>query len=94
SETQVGALKEQIEQARADVLRSEAAAKTTEINISLQTAQHKREIADMRSELNTLRCRPNLEQAMAELEERNSEMEELLRKKCAEIEENDDKALE
>jgi hypothetical protein len=35
-----------------------------------------------------------VEAALADLETRNNEMEELLRTKCSEIEENDDRALE
>ena len=62
--------------------------------MSLQNAQHKREMTELERELSAFRSMPNLEQALAELEERNSEMEELLRNKCVEIEENDDRALE
>lgn len=64
------------------------------MNLSLQNAQHKRETAELQRELSALKTRPNLESALAELEERNNEMEELLRAKCAEIEENDDRVLE
>ncbi|KAM6498691.1 hypothetical protein JOM56_006639 [Amanita muscaria] len=45
-------------------------------------------------ELDAIRSKPDLAAAVTELEERNNEMEELLRKKCAEIEKNDDKVLE
>ena len=65
-----------------------------EANLSLQNAQFKRETADLQKQLTVLRSRPDLQSAVAELEERNNEMEELLRSKCAEIEENDDRALE
>jgi hypothetical protein len=51
-------------------------------------------MTELERELSAFRSMPNLEQALAELEERNSEMEELLRNKCVEIEENDDRALE
>lgn len=51
-------------------------------------------MADVQRELSSLRSQPNLQDALAELEERNNEMEELLRAKCTEIEENDDRALE
>ena len=51
-------------------------------------------MTELERELSAFRSTPNLEQALAELEERNSEMEELLRNKCVEIEENDDRALE
>ncbi|KAF6766708.1 hypothetical protein DFP72DRAFT_1089472 [Ephemerocybe angulata] len=71
----------------------QASAKAT-LNVSLLTAQHKRELTDAQRELERLRSKSNLEQITTELEERNQEMEELLKQKCAEIEENDDRALE
>lgn len=74
--------------------RSEKSAKAAEVNLSLQGAQRKREMADLQRELTLLRTQPNLTDAVSELEERNNEMEELLRSKCIEIEENDDRALE
>jgi myosin protein heavy chain len=76
------------------LLRIEKSFKTAEVNLSLQSAQHKREMAELQNELDVLRSKPDLAAALTELEERNNEMEELLRKKCAEIEENDDKVLE
>ena len=62
--------------------------------MSLLTAQYKRELADAQRELDRLRSNGNPEQVIAELEERNKDMEQLLKQKCAEIEENDDRALE
>ena len=62
--------------------------------MSLLTAQHKRELADIQRELDRLRSNGNPERVIAELEERNRDMEQLLKQKCAEIEENDDRALE
>ena len=64
------------------------------VNLTLQSAQYKREMADLKRELTTLQSRPNLEHIVAWLEDHNNEMEELLRSKCAEIEENDDRSLE
>ncbi|CAA7264831.1 unnamed protein product [Cyclocybe aegerita] len=87
-------LKGDIERLQADLARSEKACKAAEVNLSLQNAQHKRETSELQRELSTLRSRPNLENALYELEQRNNEMEELLRAKCAEIEENDDRVLE
>ena len=87
-------MKGDIERIKADLARYEKSWKTAEVNLSLQNAQHKREMTELERELSAFRLMPNLEQALAELEERNSEMEELLRNKCVEIEENDDRALE
>ena len=90
----VSTLKGDIERTKVDLARSEKSWKAAEVNLSLQNAQHKREMTVLQRELSAFRSGPKLEQAIAELEERNSEMEELLRNKCAEIEENDDRALE
>ncbi|KAF8899077.1 hypothetical protein BD779DRAFT_58470 [Infundibulicybe gibba] len=68
--------------------------KAAETNLNLQSAQHKRETMDLHRELSSLRSRPDLENSLKELQERNNEMEELLRTKCAEIEANDDRVLE
>ena len=87
-------MKTDLERLGADLARSEKACKAAEVNLSLQNAQHKRESSELRRELSALRSRPNLEQAIAELKERNNEMEDLLRAKCTEIEENDDRVLE
>ena len=64
------------------------------MNLSLQSAQFKRELGQLQDKVTALESRPRLEETLASLEERNNEMEELLRAKCAEIEENDDHALE
>ncbi|KAG6868339.1 hypothetical protein C0993_004830 [Termitomyces sp. T159_Od127] len=84
----------ELEQVRVDLARAEKAVNTAEVNLSLQGVQHKGEKSDLDRQLAALRAQPNLQSALAELEERNDEMEELLRKKCVEIEENDDRALE
>ncbi|KAF9486584.1 hypothetical protein BDN70DRAFT_822370 [Pholiota conissans] len=94
SDTLAATLKADIERLRENLARSEKACKAAEVNLSLQNAQHKRETAEFQRELKALQVRPNLEQALANLEERNNEMEELLRAKCTEIEENDDRVLE
>ncbi|KAG5638395.1 hypothetical protein H0H81_000291 [Sphagnurus paluster] len=94
SEAKITSLTELLEHTQADLARSEKAAKAAEVNLSIQSAQHNREMSDLTRQLATLRAQPNLQKALSELEERNNEMEELLRNKCAEIEENDDRALE
>lgn len=76
------------------MLSIEKSCKAAEVNLSLQSAQHKREMAELQKEVDALRSKPDLTAALIELEERNNEMEELMREKCAEIEENDDKVLE
>jgi predicted nucleic acid-binding Zn-ribbon protein len=87
-------LKGELERLRLELAHSEKACKAAEVNLSLQNAQHKRETSVLQREVSSLRRMPNLETALRELEERNNEMEELLRSKCAEIETNDDRVLE
>ncbi|KAJ7269437.1 hypothetical protein B0H12DRAFT_1095850 [Mycena haematopus] len=90
----VGLLTSGLEHARAQCARAEKAGKAAEVNLSLQNAQHRREMAEIQRQLTALQSRPDLSGVLADLEERNNEMEELLKNKCAEIEENDDRALE
>ncbi|KAJ6483897.1 hypothetical protein DFH09DRAFT_1004524 [Mycena vulgaris] len=87
-------LTDDLEHVKAQHARAEKTGKATEVNLSLQSAQHRREMAELQSQLAALQSQPDLEGVVAELEERNNEMEELLKNKCAEIEENDDRALE
>ncbi|KAJ6520109.1 hypothetical protein C8R45DRAFT_808788, partial [Mycena sanguinolenta] len=94
SEQLVASLTSDLEQAKAQCARAEKAGKAAEVNLSLQTAQHRREMAEVQQQLTALQSGPDLSSALADLEERNNEMEELLKNKCAEIEENDDRALE
>jgi len=76
-----------------ELSRVETISRTSEINLSLQTAQYKRELAKLQDKLVELESR-HLKDALVDLEEKNNEMEKLLRVKCTEIEENDDRALE
>ncbi|KAI9057754.1 hypothetical protein FKP32DRAFT_1323349 [Trametes sanguinea] len=69
-------------------------AKNTEANLAMQTIQHEQTVASLKRELNALRAQPRLEEEIADLKEKNAEMEELLRAKCLEIEENDDRFIE
>jgi hypothetical protein len=94
SEKAVASLKDALECARADLSNSEKSGKAAEISLSLHIAQHGRAMASLQRELAALRSKPDLEETVARLEERNQEMEESLRNKCAEIEENDDRIIE
>ena len=94
SEQSISSLTASVQQLRDDLSQAEKAAQTSELNLSLQGVQHKREMAEMQRRIAALQSKPNLDSVVHELEERNNEMEELLRAKCAEIEENDDRVLE
>lgn len=80
--------------ARTDLGRVESARQTLELNHDMQNAHQQRQLASLQREMEELRTMPDLQNAFAELEERNNDMEELLRLKTAEIEENDDRSLE
>ncbi|KIP03620.1 hypothetical protein PHLGIDRAFT_77276, partial [Phlebiopsis gigantea 11061_1 CR5-6] len=94
SHKQVSALNEQVERIRTDYIRAEKEWKAAEINLALQAAQHEKVVSNLRNEIETLQEASRLEETVAELRERNEEMEELLRAKCLEIEENDDRFIE
>ncbi|GJE89619.1 hypothetical protein PsYK624_057230 [Phanerochaete sordida] len=91
---QAAALKEQVEKARADYTRSEKEAKAAEISLSLQAVQHEKIVRDLRNELESLQESSKLAETVEELREQNQEMEDLLKAKCLEIEENDDRFIE
>ncbi|KAI0931538.1 hypothetical protein AcW1_001086 [Taiwanofungus camphoratus] len=94
SEHQIATLTQDLEDARGSYLRSEKACKVAEVNLSMREIQHEQTLAALRRNLSSLRANPKLEDKIAELEERNLEMEDLLRNKCLEIEENDDRFIE
>ena len=87
-------MKTEVEKSKIDQANAEKAWKTAELNLSLVNVENKRQVTDLQKELKAYESRGHIETALAQLEERNNEMEELLRAKCAEIEENDDRALE
>lgn len=77
-----------------NLAHSEKAGKAAELSLALQATQHEKVVSALRRELASLQSGPDLRTAYAELEERNREMDDLLRAKCTEIEEFDDRILE
>ena len=94
SESRNVSLQEALELTRAELSRSERSGQEAEINLSLQIVRHDQIVSGLRQELAILQANPRLDDVVAELEERNREMDELLKSKCTEIEENDDRILE
>ncbi|KAJ3926459.1 MAG: hypothetical protein NXY57DRAFT_1112904 [Lentinula lateritia] len=90
SELTIANLGIELENVNNHLAKVEKACSAAEVNLSLQNTQHKREVSQLHHELEALKGRPDLESVVAELEERINEMEDLLRRKCEEIEENDD----
>ncbi|KAI0360948.1 hypothetical protein OH77DRAFT_379767 [Trametes cingulata] len=94
SERRASALESELADLRTKCTTLDKLAKNTEANLAMQTIQHEQTVAALKRELNALRAQPRLEDEIAELREKNAEMEELLRAKCLEIEENDDRFIE
>jgi cell fate (sporulation/competence/biofilm development) regulator YmcA (YheA/YmcA/DUF963 family) len=94
SEISNSALKETLEQIQLRLAQSEKAGKAAELSLALQTTQHEKAMSSLRWELDAVRSEPKLHDVVAELEEKNREMDQLLQSKCAEIEDYDDRILE
>src|SRR5882762_8662147 len=88
SRSQNATLQEALDHTQAELSRSEKSGKEAEINLSLQSVRNDQIISGLQREVATLKAHPSLEGVVAELEERNRDMDELLKSKCAEIEEN------
>ncbi|OBZ79957.1 hypothetical protein A0H81_01552 [Grifola frondosa] len=93
-ESQVASLNADLEEARTKCADLEKASKAAEVNLSMQMMQHDQTVVSLERELKSLKANANLVDTVAELKVKNAEMEELLRSKCLEIEENDDRFIE
>ncbi|KAG1885564.1 hypothetical protein F4604DRAFT_1726845 [Suillus subluteus] len=94
SEISNSSLKETLEQIQLRLAQSEKAGKAAELSLALQTTQHEKAVSSLRWELDAVHSEPKLHDVVAELEEKNREMDQLLQSKCAEIEDYDDRILE
>ena len=93
SESEIVALKKQLEDTHAAQVQWEKTAKSAEVKLDLQVAQHNKMVESLRRELSAMQETAKLADTVADLQERNAEMEELLKAKCQEIEENDDRFI-
>ncbi|KAI0778792.1 hypothetical protein BD413DRAFT_117998 [Trametes elegans] len=93
-ERRTSTLEAELEELRTRCTALDRLAKTTEANLAMQSIQHEQTVTSLKRELNALRAQPRLEDEIHDLKEKNAEMEELLRAKCLEIEENDDRFIE
>ena len=91
-------LQHELGQLREQLAQSEKAGKTAEMNLLLTDTEHKKTISTLRQQLSALEKGgvqlADLQRINNELQDQVAEMESLLRGKCAEIEENDDKFIE
>lgn len=86
-------LKDQLDTVRTEYVRAEKEAKSAEMNLTLQTVQHEKLVSSLRSQLAGLEQTADLRDRIADLEEKNAQMDEWLKAKCLEIEENDDRFI-
>lgn len=93
SQLDLETVKKQLEETHANQVQWEKTAKSAEVKLDLQVAQHNKAVETLRKELAALQETAKLEDTVADLQDRNTEMEELLKAKCQEIEENDDRFI-
>ena len=75
-------------------MQSEKAFQGLEAESAMRGIQQEQTINALKRDLQAMRSNPSLEEKIADLEERTMDLEELLRNKCAEIEDNDDRIIE
>ena len=63
------------------------------MNLTLQKVQHEKLVESLQKQLATVEQTVTLQNTITDLEEKNAQMEEWLKAKCAEIEENDDRFI-
>ena len=93
SATEVTSLKQQVEDVRSVQIEWQKTAKAAEVKLDLQTAQHNKTVEDLRKDITALEASAKLVDTVADLQERNAELDNLLKAKCDEIEENDDRFI-
>ncbi|KAI6012414.1 hypothetical protein F5J12DRAFT_718201 [Pisolithus orientalis] len=94
SESTCVTLQNALQECQMNLAQSEKAGKAAELSLVLQATQHEKMAAAFRHQLTSLQSGPDLHAALVESEEKNREMDDLLRAKCAEIEGYDDRILE
>ncbi|KAL5519338.1 hypothetical protein ACEPAH_1021 [Sanghuangporus vaninii] len=91
-------LRSDLSRLREVLSQSERSGKTAEMNLLLISQQNERTISSLRNQLKEhekdAERIQKLQQIVGETKEQISEMESLLKEKCAEIEENDDKFIQ
>jgi chromosome segregation ATPase len=91
---EVAAVKIELGQVREKCAHAERDGKAAEIQLTFQSAQHEQSIASLRREIQLLRATSGPDERVQELEEKIGYMDELMRSKTQEIEENDDRFIE
>ncbi|KAF8586110.1 hypothetical protein K439DRAFT_1341719 [Ramaria rubella] len=87
-------LKSEVERLRSEAAKFDEAAQAAEINLSFKSNQFEQKMAMMQRELQKQQSHHQCQENLAELNEKNEYLEEMLRMKSVEIEENDDRFIE
>ena len=88
------AIKTELEQVKEMYAHAERDGKAAEMQLTFQSAQHDQAVASLEREIQLLRAKSRPDEKVQELEEKISHMDELMRSKTQEIEENDDRFIE
>jgi chromosome segregation ATPase len=94
SANESAAVKTELERMEEKYMRSERDGKAAEIQLSFQTTQHNQAVATLKREIQLLQAASRPDERIQELEEKIGYMDELMRSKTLEIEENDDRFIE
>ena len=88
------AVKTELEQVKEKYMQAEREGKAAEMQLTFQTTQHNQTVASLKREVQLLQAASQPDERIQELEEKISYMDELMRSKTQEIEENDDRFIE
>lgn len=91
--SEVSVFKQLLEDTRASQKEWEKTAKSAEVKLELQAVQHNKTVEDLRKDISALEASAKLVDTVADLQERNTELDDVLKAKCLEIEENDDRFI-
>ncbi|KAI0275128.1 hypothetical protein BC834DRAFT_851261 [Gloeopeniophorella convolvens] len=94
SERDCAVAKAALEEANEKFAHAERDGKAAEMQLTFQASQHEQALNSLRREIQTLQAMPRQDDKIQELEERIDYMDELMRSKTQEIEENDDRFIE
>ena len=94
SANESAAVKTELEQMEEKYMRSERDGKAAEMQLTFQTTQHSQTVATLKREIQLLQATSRPDERIQELDEKIRYMDELMRSKTQEIEENDDRFIE
>jgi hypothetical protein len=88
------AIKTELEQVKEKYAHAERDGKAAEMQLTFLSAQHDQAVASLKREIQLLKASSTPDERVQELEEKIGYMDELMRSKTQEIEENDDRFIE